>query len=298
MCCLFGYHSYGNKLSRKQQSVLLSALSVSAEARGTDAAGIAYNGDGKMRIYKRPLPAHLMWWRVPRESTAVMGHTRMSTQGTERRNFNNHPFSGQTDGGPFALAHNGVLYNDKNLRKKLKLPATPVETDSYIAVQLIERYGELSFDSLRFMAEQLEGSFTFTVLSHRDDLYFVVGNNPMCLYHFPDQGIYIYASTEQILQSALRRLPFALGKHVKIHLFSGDLLRIDAYGNLNCSTFDDARLYPWFSGWSGYENTWEDSYIDDLKAVARNYGIYPEDVDALLDDGISSEEIEELIYCG
>ena len=48
----------------------------------------------------------------------------------------------------FALAHNGILGNDRLLRKKKKLPVTRIETDSYVAVQLLERYGELSSKSL------------------------------------------------------------------------------------------------------------------------------------------------------
>lgn len=42
MCCLFGFYDYGHSLSAKQKSRLVSALSVAAEARGTDATGIAY----------------------------------------------------------------------------------------------------------------------------------------------------------------------------------------------------------------------------------------------------------------
>lgn len=65
MCCLFGFHDYGHQLTRKQRSRLLSILSTACEERGTDATGIAYNADGKQVVFKRPLPAHLMWYRVP-----------------------------------------------------------------------------------------------------------------------------------------------------------------------------------------------------------------------------------------
>ena len=47
------------------------------------------------------------------------------------------------DGDTNALAHNGVLYNDKELRRKQHLPPTPIETDSYIAVQLLEQGQQL-----------------------------------------------------------------------------------------------------------------------------------------------------------
>ena len=89
-----------------------------------------------------------MWYRVPRSLSIVMGHTRMATQGSELVNTNNHPFPGVAGQTHFSLAHNGILTNDKTLRKKYKLPATKVETDSYVAVQLLEQYGQINFDSL------------------------------------------------------------------------------------------------------------------------------------------------------
>lgn len=304
MCCLFGFLDYGHKLTRKQRARLLTVLSTACEERGTDATGIAYNADGRLHIFKRPLPAHLMWYRVPLEATAVMGHTRMTTQGSEKKNQNNHPFFGNAGDTRFALAHNGVLGNDRLLRKKKKLPVTRIETDSYVAVQLLERYGELSFKGLQAMAEDVEGTFTFTVLSDKDELYFVMGNNPMCIYHFPALGIYVYASTEAILLKALHRLSFLTGKQEKIHIFCGDILRIDSKGRITQSTFDDSKIASGYGpAWSFWPNCSfgygrDDTYLSDLKAVASCYGIYPEDVDALLRDGVSMEEIEEYIYCG
>ena len=63
----------------------------------------------------------------------------MTTQGRASRNRNNHPFFGEAGGELFALAHNGVLWNDDILRRSKHLPKTKIETDSYIAVQLIEQ---------------------------------------------------------------------------------------------------------------------------------------------------------------
>lgn len=106
--------------------------------RGTDATGIAYHFGGRLRIFKRPLPAHRLRLRVPPGVSVVLGHTRMTTQGDAVRNQNNHPFAGSTGGKAFALAHNGILWNDKLLRQQEHLPQTSVETDSFIAVQLLE----------------------------------------------------------------------------------------------------------------------------------------------------------------
>jgi glucosamine 6-phosphate synthetase-like amidotransferase/phosphosugar isomerase protein len=307
MCCLFGFVDYGHQLSRKQRSRLLSILSTACEERGTDATGIAYNADGKQVIFKRPLPAHLMWYRVPADATIVMGHTRMTTQGSEKKNENNHPFSGNVGKAQFALAHNGVLYNDKSLRRELKLPDTKIETDSYVAVQLLEKYGKLDFDALRFMSEELEGSFTISALSDRDELFIAKGNNPIVIQHFPDSKLYVYASTEEILQKALMKTGLPLGRTERVSVYTGELLRIDERGKISRSHFDDSKLYatfmpPW-SHWGGYEpvkRPYADttSYLDDLKSVAVYFGIYPEDVDALIEDGMTPDEIEEFLYCG
>ena len=78
--------------------------------------------------------------------------------------------------GEISLAHNGVLYNDYRLKITEHLPETKIETDSYVAVQLIEKKRTLNADSLKFMAEQLEGSFTITVLDENNNLHFVKGD--------------------------------------------------------------------------------------------------------------------------
>ena len=152
MCCLFGVYDYTGGLTAVQKRRLVSALATASKARGTDATGVAYNSDGHLAVYKRPWPAHLMRFRLPENVRCVMGHTRMTTQGDEKKNCNNHPFVGAA-GIPFALAHNGILYNDKELRQERKLPETNIETDSYIAVQLLEQQGKLSFSTIRTAAD-------------------------------------------------------------------------------------------------------------------------------------------------
>lgn len=46
------------------------------------------------------------------------------------------------------MAHNGVLYNDGLLRCTMNLPKTSIETDRFVAAQIIEKKRTLSFDSL------------------------------------------------------------------------------------------------------------------------------------------------------
>lgn len=136
MCCLFGLIDYNNTFNAKEKNRLIKILSTECEARGTDSTGIAFNTESGLHISKRPVAAHKMRYRIPDSSKVVMGHTRMTTQGSEKFNFNNHPFPGHVDKMNFALAHNGVLHNDSELRMTECFPKTNIQTDSYVAVQL------------------------------------------------------------------------------------------------------------------------------------------------------------------
>jgi glucosamine 6-phosphate synthetase-like amidotransferase/phosphosugar isomerase protein len=195
MCCLFGLLDYKGTLALKERQRILRKLSIECEARGTDATGIAYFVNNHLTVQKAPKPANKLRFRLSGQARCVMGHTRMTTQGDERFNKNNHPFFGKAGATRFALAHNGVLYNDQSLRKQYALPPTDIETDSYAAVQLIEASGELGFGSIARMAEAVRGSFSFTIMDDKSGVYFVKGSNPLALYHFERLGLYVYAET-------------------------------------------------------------------------------------------------------
>jgi len=119
MCCLFGIIDYKGIASAAEKKNILTALLYGSEERGIDASGVAYVNDSNISIYKRPVPAHQLHPSIPGKCRVVMGHSRMSTQGSEKINANNHPFRGKARNMSFALAHNGVIYNDVSLRKEL-----------------------------------------------------------------------------------------------------------------------------------------------------------------------------------
>ena len=304
MCCLFGLIDYGHRLTGRQKGQLMRALAVESEARGTDAAGVAYNSGGSLHICKRPGPAHKLNLFIPEDAYVVMGHSRMTTQGKAKFNRNNHPFAGKVPGTRFALAHNGVLYNDMTLRRSHTLPDTRIETDSYVAVQLIEQQRALTPASLKTMAEAVEGSFVFTVLDEQDNFYFVKGDNPLCLLQFPSLGLYVYASTEAILRMALNGLRLNREPSKKIAVDGGEILWIAP---------DGARLSEHFAWEDSYFSDWyfnrrgghlcapgisrsERQYLRELKNIASYLGYTGEEIDAMLADGWSTDEIEEAIY--
>lgn len=303
MCCLFGFIDYAGALSVTQKSRLIRELSIAAEVRGTDATGIAYNTSRGLQIYKRPLAAHRLHLRIPAEAHVVMGHTRMTTQGSAKKNYNNHPFFGCVKGKRFALAHNGVLWNDRGLRHTKHLPKTKIQTDSYVAVQLLEQQKALDFDSLAKMAEQVEGSFSFAVLDEQDALWIVKGDSPLSIAYFPECGVYVYASTAEILNKALTRYGRQLGCIKTVEVEMGELLKIDRRGHITRATFDASKLCRpsweyWSSSLYAEPPKMESEHIRLLKSVARAFGFTGEMIDRLLDQGFTTDDIEEILYEG
>lgn len=211
----------------------------------------------------------------------------LTTQGSERFNFNNHPFFGSVGKMKFALAHNGILNNNFILQKDEKLPQTNIQTDSYVAVQLIEKENALDFASLKNMAEKVRGLFCFTVLNDKNELYFVKGGNPIALYKF--NGFYLYASTDEILKNALRKLN--ISKFTKINVECGDILKINSDGVINVRKFE---FHDNYCGSYFYEDKY--LYGKELVEYARFFGIELEDIMTLIDFGYDEFEIEEMLY--
>ena len=306
MCAVFGLLDFEGGLTPSQRLAIWKVLSTAAEVRGTDATGVAYGLDHSIQLQKAPRPAHRMKWRIPPDARYLMGHTRMATQGSQRKNYNNHPFYGKAGCLPFALAHNGVLFNDWELQKSRKLPRTKIETDSYVAVQLIERAGSLSFKTLKQMAEALDGSFTITVLDANNDLYLVKGNNPLALYLFPNLGIYLYASTEEILDHTLDELELSQEPKVEVVVRQGDILKIDSRGKRSQSRFDDAKLRmrdccryygpaDWY--WPTISEKGEVSdYLGEVVSYGISRGIPEQELRLLVDAGYDAFDLEELLF--
>ena len=57
--------------------------------------------------------------------------------------------------------------------------------------------------------------------------------------------------------------------------------------------------YSHWPRWPVQPERWQsatnESYINDLKSIAAYYGIYEDEIDEMLADGVTPEEIEELL---
>lgn len=323
MCCLFGVMTYGKKIF-KQMDELVNSLAYHATERGIDSTGIAYNKEGKLIVYKKPLPAYKMDFVGLDCVKTVMGHTRQTTQGLAKFNYNNHPFRGTCFNTQFALAHNGIIWNDFDIRRDYGLPSTKIITDSYIAVQLIEHYQSLSMSTLRKMAETVRGSFVFSVLDATNNLWLVKGDNPLCIIKFPKLNLYVYASTREILLKALVEVDVLCDAILSnqfeiVNVASGEILQITNKGKINRGKFDIVQNYfpkwHWTNSYSSYDYSDNDlsdytsistikssadedytTYVDYLKLYAERVGIDGKLVDQLLAADFTLEEVEDYLY--
>lgn len=298
MCAIFGLCDYNKKLNVFERHNIIRTLSKECEVRGTDATGISYVCHDGLHVYKKAVKASKFNFFLPYESRMVIGHTRMTTKGKESKNYNNHPFFGSTPKGRFALAHNGVLYNDEIIRAELKLPETFIETDSYIAVQLLEYYGEINFENIAAMAETVSGSFCFSILTDKNELYLVKGSNPLAIYDCG--GYYLYASTADILDKTLKKLNISKKKTININ--PGEILKISADGTIQRSKFDFMDEYfsykykNYYSDFDCYDDVVDEEELEELVMFANWFGIEEDDIMLLLEAGYCIMDIEELLY--
>ena len=128
---------------------------------------------------------------------------------------------------------------------------------------------------------------------------FVGQTNPMCLVHFEELGLYIYASTESIMSKALKKIGFNKLQCYRIELSEGDIIRIENNGNISCSKFelqDDFRFGKWYDWYNSFDdNELYNDHEQMLLEICSCYGIDEDDVILLLDYGYSCDDIEDML---
>ena len=130
---------------------------------------------------------------------------------------------------------------------------------------------------------------------------------PLCLYHYPETGAYLYASTKPVLERALQQLSFVLDNPIQIPLNCGEILQITAEGEERRETFDNSKLLrglacgrytpPSWWGVGSSAHSAESGHLAALKSVAGYFGIAPWEIDWLMEAGVTEAEIEEYLYC-
>ncbi|MEM2918440.1 MAG: glutamine--fructose-6-phosphate transaminase (isomerizing) [Candidatus Altiarchaeota archaeon] len=177
MCGIGGY--IGEKTNGKILFDMLKRL----EYRGYDSAGIAYiSVDGKILFAKDKGKINELEKKVNLEKiyfSVGIAHTRWATHGVPSKE-NAHPhFDCKKN---FALVHNGIIENYKNLREMLKQKGHNFssETDTEIIAHLIEEFykEEKNFETAFVKAmKEIKGSFAIAAISTFENDKILIARN-------------------------------------------------------------------------------------------------------------------------
>ena len=110
----------------------------------------------------------------------------------------------------------------------------------------------------------------FTVLDKDNAIWFIVGDNPLCVMFY--DGFLIYASTQEILCKAIKKLRLKAPTDI-LEPKEGEILKIDRAGQLTTGSFTPNTTFErWWRKYPYYRSYYEDTpaNYDDLFSVAKH----------------------------
>ena len=255
MCGIGGIYVFDNQyVSPYVLQELIIALLDLLEERGRDATGIAiYYNDATMYIRKAPIRAERFIELLPfsrlklDRAKIVLLHCRAATQGDPEDNENNHPLYA------FAwkrrrvvsVVHNGVI---RTYGSSWVTDFVEREVDSDMLLAGVRRWGELTVKVINDTIDEVYGSMA-CLWTDGSVLVSYRYNNPLYiwwLFHNNDPKMVVYASTEEILATALSCAGIGFGKgdivevaenRILVHTANGGILSVEGPKNYVVHTY-------------------------------------------------------------
>ena len=140
------------------------------DAWGMFGKGYMYRQAGAFHSVKPESVGGLTKAILDKKTSFLIGHNRLTTQGDESKNFNNHPFPSND----WIIVHNGILNNDSELTHTHNLQYK-AETDSAVVVNLLQRLTEQGLSphvAVKQTAESLNGRFSIVAYNKTEDRLF------------------------------------------------------------------------------------------------------------------------------
>lgn len=200
---------------------LVNNLFKLSESRGKEAAGIAIFNNGGLRVHKEGVkPSLFIRGRIYNQlltesfsgfgssqgALAVIGHTRLATNGSQLDNHNNSPI---VSGGVVGV-HNGIVVNGDELLKSFPSMKKSGEVDSGLIfgiLSLLIGEGLSLTKAATEVFKRIEGSASIAAIS-LDSYEVVLSTNTGSLYSCrPDTGgVHIFASEPYMLERLAKKL--------------------------------------------------------------------------------------------
>lgn len=181
MCGIVGYIG-----SEQAAPILLQGLE-KLEYRGYDSAGVAVYSEDGLRVAKAKgrlrVLSNLIDGGKAVAGTLGIGHTRWATHGAPS-DVNSHPQT--SEGGKFAVVHNGIIENYLYLKNHLMRRGVQFvsETDTEVVAQMLEYYdhGDI-METIAKVISKVEGSYALGIISaeYPDRLFCVRKDSPLII---------------------------------------------------------------------------------------------------------------------
>jgi len=142
---------------------------------------------------------------ILKEPVAIIGHSRLVTDGTSEHADNNQPVV--KDG--IVGVHNGIIVNHAQLWDKYKNLNRTYEVDTEIALSLLRHFISISGDivsAVQKMFFEIEGAASVAFLFNNSNTV-LLGTNTGSLYTYnsKNNNLFIFASESIILENILKR---------------------------------------------------------------------------------------------
>lgn len=153
------------------------------EYRGYDSCGVGFKIGSRMDIKKSVGYVENLRESISNDINVdiVIGHTRWATHGSVSEN-NTHPHV--SDDGCFAIVHNGIIENYRDLKDKyLDGVRFRGETDSEVIAQLLSKnYCGNVWEAFKATVGMLRGTFAIVMMNTYDNvIYFARRSSPLVL---------------------------------------------------------------------------------------------------------------------
>ncbi|MCQ1539538.1 hypothetical protein FTO68_11175 [Methanocalculus taiwanensis] len=220
MCGIFGIVTPNlNNCSEKRVKYIADKLFVFSESRGKESAGLAIRTSKNLQVYKKPEPAsHMILTKEyiqfvnnalknevsDKQYLAIIGHSRLVTNGIKDSNSNNQPVMN----GCVVGVHNGIIVNNDKLWEQCPEIHRSTDVDTEVFLALLQHNYNLTkslASSCIKTFSAIEGSASVAVLfSNMDNLLLATNTGSLYITQDLSKNLFIFASEQYILNQLVQ----------------------------------------------------------------------------------------------
>lgn len=216
MCGIIGLTFINNStIEQKKIQDIVTQLYILSESRGKEATGIAIRSNARIDTYKSPIRAskfikskkfHSIFndsldktvnQSIKTQIWAMIGHSRLVTNGSRANNTNNQPVVGDK----VVCVHNGIIVNVEEIEETYKEINRITDLDSEIIVRLFENNitnGMPPSEAIKDTFKKIQGEASVgLLLTEYENL--VLATNTGSIYCISNENLFLFASERFIL---------------------------------------------------------------------------------------------------